>query len=146
MATKLWHVPLRLSTGALILDQGMGKREVDDDTATWLRDHAARVYPHFKDMEPQAFARLQSTSEMVLGAALLAVPVVPSLLAGAGLLAFSLSLNRLYLRMPGATRDAEGVQGIAPTQQGIALAKDSWMTAIGAALVIDALVSPRRHR
>jgi len=25
MATKLWHVPVRLATGAVILDQGLSK-------------------------------------------------------------------------------------------------------------------------
>jgi hypothetical protein len=146
MATKLWHLPLRVSTGAFILDQGMSKREVDEGTATWLRDQASRVLPQFKEMEPAAFAKLLSTSEMALGAALLAVPVVPPLLAGLGLLAFSLSLNRLYLRTPGATRDEEGVAAVAPSREGVPLAKDSWMTAIAAALVLDSLTSPRRHR
>ena len=35
---------------------------------------------------------------------------------------------------------------LGPTQQGIALAKDSWMLAIGAALILDALFGPRRKR
>jgi hypothetical protein len=35
---------------------------------------------------------------------------------------------------------------LGPSQQGIALVKDSWMLAIGAALVLDALFGPRRRR
>jgi len=146
MSTRLWHLPLRVVTGAFILDQGLSKQDPDEGTATWLRDQAANVFPQFKDMEPEAFAKLLSTSEMALGAALLAVPVVPPLLAGLGLLAFSLGLNRLYLKTPGATREGEGVAAIAPSQQGIPMAKDAWLTAIGAALVVDALTPKPKRR
>ena len=31
MATKLWHVPVRLATGAIILDQGLLKLDADED-------------------------------------------------------------------------------------------------------------------
>jgi hypothetical protein len=33
MATKLWHVPVRLATGAIIVDQGLQKLGADEDTA-----------------------------------------------------------------------------------------------------------------
>jgi hypothetical protein len=33
-----------------------------------------------------------------------------------------------------------------PTQQGIPLAKDFWLTGIGAALVLDSIFAPRRRR
>jgi hypothetical protein len=33
MATRLWHVPVRLATGAVILDQGLSKLEVDEEAA-----------------------------------------------------------------------------------------------------------------
>jgi len=146
MATKPWHLPLRLVTGAFILDQGRSKQDLDPETATWLRDQAAVAFPQVKEMDPLAFGRLLSATELTLGGALLAVPLVPPLPAGVGLLAFSLGLNRLYLKTPGATRDEPGVSGVAPTQKGVPLAKDSWLTAIGAALVLDSLFAPRRRR
>ena len=59
--------------------------------------------------------------------------MVPPLLAGLGLLGFAAALNRVYLKAPGLRQDGT----LKPTQQGIAILKDSWMTAIGGALVLD---------
>ena len=141
MATKLWHVPVRLATGAIILDQGLLKRAADEDTAKWLHGQAALVFPQVADMDPQEFTRLLSNCEIALGTALLAVGFVPSGLAGLGLTAFAGSLTRLYLNVPGARREGT----VAPSQQGITLAKDSWMLAIGAALVLDSILPGRRR-
>ena len=33
MALKAWHIPVRLATGAFILNSGLSKREVDEETA-----------------------------------------------------------------------------------------------------------------
>jgi hypothetical protein len=142
MATKLWHVPVRLATGAVILDQGLSKLGAGEEQAKWLHERAAIAFPQFKDMEPRDFAQLLSACEITLGSALLAVGVVPSGLAGLGLAAFGGSLTRLYLRAPGTRRDGT----LAPSQEGIVLVKDSWMLAIGTALVLDALFGPRRRR
>jgi hypothetical protein len=142
MATKLWHVPVRVATGAIILDQGLSKLEADDDTVKWLHGQATVAFPQFGDMDPRSFVQLLSTCEIALGAGLLAIGVVPSGLAGLGLGVFGGSLGRLYLRAPGTRREGS----LAPSHQGIALAKDSWMLAIGAALVLDALFGSRRQR
>jgi hypothetical protein len=142
MATKLWHVPVRLATGAVILDQGLSKLGAGEEQAKWLHERATIAFPQFNDMEPRDFAQLLSTCEIVLGSSLLAVGVVPSGLAGLGLAAFGGSLTRLYLTAPGMRRDGT----LAPSQQGITLVKDSWMLAIGTALVLDALFGPRRRR
>jgi hypothetical protein len=142
VATKLWHVPVRLATGAIILDQGLLKLGADEDTAKWLHGQAVRAFPQFADMEPADFARLLSTCEIALGAALLGIGFVPSSLAGLGLGLYSGSLIRLYLRAPGMRREGS----VAPSQQGIALAKDSWMLAIGTALVLDAVFGSRRRK
>jgi hypothetical protein len=142
MATKLWHVPVRLATGAIILDQGLLKRGADEDTAKWLHGQAVLVFPQFADMEPKAFVQLLSSCEIALGSALLAIGFVPSGLAGLGLTAFGGSLTRLYLNAPGTRREGT----VAPTQQGIGLVKDSWMLAIGAALVVDSAFGRRRGR
>ena len=135
MATKLWHVPVRLATGAIILDQGLSKLGADEDTAKWLHGQAVVAFPQFQDMDPKDFVQLLSTCEIALGTALLGIGLVPSSLAGIGLSAFGGSLTRLYLRAPGTRREGS----IAPSQQGIGLVKDSWMLAIGTALVLDAV-------
>ena len=52
-----------------------------------------------------------------------------------GLIAFSAGLLGLYARTPGMTRE----DGIRPSRQGTALAKDVWMLGIGLGLTLDAL-------
>ena len=142
MATKLWHVPVRLATGAIIVDQGLQKLGADDDTARWLHGQASQAFPQFADMDPKDFVQLLSACEIALGAALLGIGFVPSSLAGLGLSLFGGSLARLYLTAPGTRREGT----IAPSHQGIGLAKDSWMLAIGLALVLDSLFGTRRRR
>ena len=135
MATKLWHVPVRLATGAIILDQGLLKLKADDDTAKWLHGQAVHAFPQFAEMEPKEFVQLLSAGEIALGTALLGIGLVPSGLAGLALGVFGGSLTRLYLKAPGTRREGS----IAPSHQGVGLAKDSWMLAIGTALVLDAV-------
>ena len=142
MATKLWHVPVRLATGAIIVDQGLQKLGADEDTAKWLHGQAVNAFPQFADMDPKDFVQLLSSSEIALGAALLGIGFVPSSLAGLGLLLFGGSLTRLYLRAPGTTREGS----VAPSQQGVGLAKDSWLLAIGLALVLDSVFGSGRRR
>jgi hypothetical protein len=142
MATKLWHVPVRLATGAIILDQGLLKLGADEDTVKWLHGQASNAFPQFADMDPKDFVQLLSTCEIALGIALLGIGFVPSSVAGLGLGIFGGSLTRLYLKSPGTRREGS----IAPSQQGVGLAKDSWMLAIGTALVLDALFGSGRRR
>jgi hypothetical protein len=142
MATKLWHVPVRLATGAIILDQGLLKLNADEDTAKWLHGQAAQAFPQFADMDPRDFVQLLSAGEIALGTALLGIGLVPSSLAGLGLGLFGGSLVRLYLKSPGTRREGS----IAPSRQGVGLAKDSWMLAIGTALVLDAVFGSRGKR
>lgn len=134
MASKLWHVPLRLATGAFILNSGMNKRGMPADAARGLHGFATAGHPELEQMEPESFASSLSTGEMALGAALL-MPIIPSWLAGAGLTAFGLGLNRLYWNAPGLRQDGD----VRPTEDGISVAKDSWLTAIGIALLLDAM-------
>ena len=131
---RLSHVPLRLSAGAFILNSGVGKRDVDEERATALHAQATQAFPMFANLSPVTFARGLSAGEIALGSALLA-PFVPSWLAGAGLVAFSSGLLRMYMRTPGLHRPAS----VRPTPQGTGIAKDVWLVGIGAALVADAL-------
>jgi hypothetical protein len=86
--------------------------------------------------------QLLSTCEIALGSALLGIGFVPSSLAGLGLATFGGALTRLYLTTPGTRREGT----IAPSHQGVGLAKDSWMLAIGVALVLDGLFGSRGKR
>jgi hypothetical protein len=142
MATKLWHVPVRLATGAVILDQGLSKLGMDEEHAKWFHERAVLVYPQLGDVAPKDFVQLLAAGEIALGSSLLGIGLVPPGVAGLGLTAFGGSLTRLYLIAPGMRREGS----LGPTQQGIALVKDSWMLAIGAALVLDALFGPGPRR
>lgn len=96
-----------------------------------LHGRASGTYPFLASMKPKDFVRLLSAAEITLGSALL-LPIVPGWLAGLDLTAFSGGLVGLYLRTQGMTREGS----VLPTQQGIALAKDTWMLGIGLSLVI----------
>jgi hypothetical protein len=134
---RLNNVPLRLTTGAFILNTGWGKRKLDRDSAAGLQAMAARVIPPVSRIDAGKFGKMLSYAEMMLGAALL-TPFVPSRLAGFGLGIFSGSLFTMYLRTPGMTLE----DGIRPSPQGTGLAKDIWLLGIAAALVLDRKPKP----
>ncbi len=129
------HVPIRVATGAFILNSGIGKLSADEGTAQFLHGAAANTYPAlFKDMKPAGFAKLLAYSEIALGAALLA-PMVPATVAGAGLTGFGASLIGMYLKTPSMTLD----DGIRPSQDGIAVAKDVWLVGAGLTLLTQGI-------
>lgn len=141
MRFRLWHVPVRLATGAFILNSGLNKlRSDDEEVHKGIHGMASGAYPVFEGVEPRTFTKMLGAGETALGAALL-TPFIGPGLAGAGLTAFSGALLGMYFRTPGMT-----VDGIRPSHQGTALAKDSWMAAIGTALMIDAAANRLRHR
>jgi hypothetical protein len=127
---KLSHVPLRAITGAFILNSGMSKLQAGQETAEGVHGFATTAYPEFKRMRPEQFTKLLATSEIALGAALL-TPIVPAALAGAGLTAFSAALLGLYMKVPGMRQQGS----LKPTQEGQAIAKDSWLLGIGLSLL-----------
>jgi hypothetical protein len=130
------QLPQRITAGALILHSWIEKLSADEETAAGLHGFATGTYPFLAKLKPKDFARLLGATEVALGAALI-VPVVPAALAGAGLAAFSRGLLGLYARTPGMRKEGS----VFPTQQGIAIAKDSWLLGIGIGLVIDDLTS-----
>lgn len=125
-------LPLRLITGAFVLNSGLSKRGADEETAQGLHGMAMGTYPFLKDMEPATFARLLSAGEITLGTVLL-LPVVPSRVAGAGLTAFAAGLVGLYLRTPGMRHP----QSLRPTEQGLPLSKDAWLLGAGLSLLLS---------
>ena len=131
----------RIATGAFILNSGLGKRNADEATAAGLHGFAASTYPFLKDVPPATFAKALSTAEIVIGAALL-TPFVPTAVAGAALTGFSAGLLGLYLRTPGMTKPGS----VAPTQEGLPIAKDVWMLGIGLGMLTSALTDVASRR
>ncbi|MFZ5872666.1 MAG: hypothetical protein ACOYXW_19335 [Actinomycetota bacterium] len=137
---KLAHLPLRLATGAFILNSGLAKKDLEGQAAEGLHEMASvALPPRLRDMDPAAFARLLSRGEIALGAALL-LPIVPSAVAGAAMTAFGVGLMRLYLRTPGLRQEGD----IRPTQAGTGIAKDVWLVGAGLTLVLDDLLPRSR--
>ena len=132
--SKAWQIPLRLASGAFILNSGLGKRSVPNEKAEGLHGFATTANPEFQSLDPETFTKLLSSAEITLGSALLA-PFVPSWLAGTGLTAFSLGLMRLYLYAPGLHPEGS----LRPTDKGIPIAKDSWLLGIGLALILGSM-------
>lgn len=130
---KLRQVPPRAATGAFVLHSGLQKWKGDDATAELVHGMACGTYPLFKKLTPQQFLRLLACGEIATGSLLLA-PFVPGVVAGAALTGFSGALLGLYARTPGMRQPGS----LWPTQEGTALAKDSWMLGIGLGLIADA--------
>ena len=130
---SLAAAPARLAAGLFILNSGLGKRNLPVESAEGLRDMGATGVPQLADVPAEDFGRYLSYGEMALGAALL-TPKVPGWLAGAALGAFSGGLLNMYRQTPGMT-----VDGIRPTQEGTAVAKDVFMLGIAGTLILDSI-------
>ena len=131
---RAWQIPLRLATGTYILSSGLDKRHADPETAEHLHSMAANAYPVVKRLEPQQFAHALAATEITVGATLLS-PMVSPATAGLALGGFSGALLNLYWKSPGLHRQGDP----RPTPDGMALAKDSWMAGIAAALIVGAI-------
>lgn len=144
LATRARHVAPRLAAGAFLLHTGLSKRDAfdDDQRAESLHGMARGTYPVLDQLPPRTFLKLLCGAEIALGGALLALPLVPTAFAGAGLTAFSGGLTGIYLRTPGMRRE----RSLAPTDAGLALAKDVWMLGIGLGFLTDAVVTRLTRR
>jgi hypothetical protein len=134
----LSEIAPRISAGAFILNSGLGKRAADEQTAAGLHGFASGTYPFLQKVPPQQFVQGLSTAEIAVGAALLA-PFVPTFTAGAVLTGFSGGLLGLYLKTPGMRKPGS----LAPTEQGLAVAKDIWLVGIGIGLMTRGLIERR---
>ena len=134
LSAKLRRAPLRIVTGAFVLNSGLEKFSADDDHAKGTHGMAAGAYPPLEKVDSKLFIRGLATTETAVGAALL-LPVVPAAVAGLGLVGLSAGLLGMYWRTPGLHQEGSP----RPTQQGIPIAKDSWLFGIGTSLVLDAL-------
>ncbi len=135
MAVKLRRAPGRIAAGTFILNSGLSKLKVGEDTAIEIHKMAAGAYPVVGRLGPKTFVRGLGVTEVAVGGALL-LPIAPPALAGAGLAAFSGALLGLYWRTPGLHPAGDP----RPTPQGIPLAKDAWLAGIAAGLILDSLV------
>jgi hypothetical protein len=119
----------------------MTKLRGGQEAAEGVHGFATAAYPEFKRLRPEQFTKMLAAGEIALGAALL-TPIVPPALAGAGLTAFSAGLVGLYLKVPGMRQEGS----LKPTEQGMGIAKDSWLGGIGLSLLLDGLTDGRRKR
>ncbi len=133
---NLSHIPLRVATGAFILNSGLAKRGAPPEAAAGMQGMASAGIPQLGSLDPQTFAKLLSAGETALGVALLA-PFVSSTKAGLGLTAFSAGLMSMYLKVPGMREEGS----LKPTQEGNGLAKDIWLLGAGLTLLLDGLGS-----
>jgi hypothetical protein len=117
----------------------LSKQGLEGQAAEGVHGMASIAIPPLKGIPPEQFAKVLSTGEIALGAALL-IPFVPSALVGAALAGFSAGLVQLYLKTPGMRQPGS----IKPTQEGIGLAKDVWLLGAGMTLVLDGW--PKRAR
>jgi uncharacterized membrane protein YphA (DoxX/SURF4 family) len=141
LAAKARRAPLRIVTGAYILNSGVSKLGADDETAKTLQGFASGTYPVAGKVEPKMFAKGVAVGEVAVGAALL-LPIVPPVVAGAALVGFSGALLNLYWRTPGMHEEGNP----RPTQQGTPIAKDVWLLGMGAGLIADALIEPAHDK
>jgi hypothetical protein len=140
-AVKLRRAPGRIAAGAFILNSGLNKLKADEQAAQGIHGMAVGAYPFLGRIDAKTFVRALSISELAVGGALL-LPIVPAAVAGAGLAGLSGGLVGLYWRTPGMHADGDP----RPTQQGTALAKDTWLAGIAASLLLDALLPDSRAR
>jgi hypothetical protein len=138
---RAWQIPLRLATGAYILNSGLEKWKADSETAEHLQGFAANAYPAVKRLEPRQFAKAVSVGEMAVGATLLS-PFASATTAGLALGGFSGSLLNLYWKSPGLHRHHDP----RPTPEGVALAKDSWMAGAALSLVLGSIGGSSRRK
>lgn len=130
MGLNIANVALRLVAGAYILNSGIGKLRLPSESAEGLQSMTANAIPQVNKVEPALFGKALAAGEIAVGSALL-TPFIPSRLAGLGLGAFAAGLVATYLKTPGMTES----DGIRPTPNGVAMAKDFWLAGIAVALV-----------
>src|SRR5260221_14200997 len=88
LSIKLRQVPPRLAAGAFFLNSGIEKLSADEETAAKLHGFASGTYPFLDKLNAGNFTKILAISEIAIGA-MLVIPVVPGIVAGAGLMGFA---------------------------------------------------------
>jgi uncharacterized membrane protein YphA (DoxX/SURF4 family) len=141
MRMRLEDLPVRLATGAFMVNSGVGKLSADEERAAGLHEFASGTYPFLSEIPPDRFTHLLARAEIGLGIMLLN-PLVPSRVAGTALTAFAGGLLGLYMRTPGMRQDGS----LRPTEQGLPLSKDVWLLGAGLTLTTTDLRRSRVSR
>lgn len=131
IAAKVRRAPGRVAAGLFVLNAGIGKLSADAESAKAVHAMASSSYPFLKVVPAVIFIKLLAVGEIAVGSLLL-LPFVGARLSGLALAGFSGGMLGLYVRTP-AMHDAF----LRPTQRGTPVAKDVWLAAIAASLVID---------
>lgn len=126
----LKSIALRLLPGAYIANSGYSKLNMPAEASAGMQQMAASGIPAVSKLPSDKFGHYVGIAELAVGGALL-TPFVSDRLAGLGLTAFSAGLLTMYFGDEGNTE----ADGIRPSSQGTALAKDSFLLAIGLALL-----------
>ncbi len=61
---KISHLPLRLATGAFILNSGVSKMSAVEEVAQDVHGFATAAYPELKRLGPEQFVRLLAAGEI----------------------------------------------------------------------------------
>lgn len=141
LSAKLRRAPLRIVSGAYILNSGVSKLGADDETAKTLQSTASGTYPFLGNVQPKVLAKGLGVGEIAVGTALL-LPVVSPVVAGAALVGLSGALLNTYWRTPGMHQEGNP----RPTAQGMPFAKDVWMFGMGVGLLADAAFEPAHDK
>lgn len=138
LATRARRAPGRIAAGSLIFHSGFTKLKGDEMFAQAVHGVFSNTYPAAKSVPPAVLLKTLAIIEMTVGGLLL-LPLIGARFAGMALTGYSITLLGMYVKTPGLHDDR-----MLPTLAGTGFAKDSWLTAIGASLVIDAATSRKR--
>lgn len=139
--SRLANLPERAAAGAFILNSGLTKLQADKESAGSIHGMASGTYPVLEQVPPEGFTKGLGMAECAIGGALL-FPLIGDGLAGFSLSAFAAGLLGLYLKTPGLRQE----DGIRPSQQGTAFAKDVWLLGIGLSLMGHSVGARRQSR
>jgi hypothetical protein len=117
------------------LNSGLTKLQGDKEHLSRLHGFASGAYPVLENAPPEQFGKALGAAEVALGGALLAPVVVGDGLAGLALSSFAGGLLGLYFKTPGMRQEGS----VRPSQEGLALAKDSWLAGIGLTLMASSI-------
>lgn len=140
--SRLVNLPVRVAAGAFILNSGLTKLQAEKETAHRLHGFASGAYPIIESAPPEQFVKALAGAEVALGGALLMPLIVGDGLAGVALTSFAGGLLGLYMKTPGLRREGS----VRPSQEGTAIAKDTWLAGIGLTLMMSSLGSRRTRR
>ena len=141
ISANVRRAPLRLTTGAFVLNSGVSTFNASDAKIQRLQASAAQLVPQVGQMTPRTFAKALAAGEVALGTALM-LPIVPPAIAGLGLSAFAASLLATRRSSSGQHTDPPGETSTGPVPG----ATEAWMLGSGVALLLDALTTPAHDK